>query len=108
MASTAIDFSDLGGKQVQPPPSAPASAPIDFSDLGGKLVQSGAGTSGAKGSATPSLLDKLKAAGEAVVNTIPGVGLVHQTAGAVQDWANQRCLQRIRTCSRRQQRLGPA
>jgi hypothetical protein len=89
MATTAIDFSDIGGKQVQPPPSAP----IDFSDLGRRLVKSGdggAGTSGAQTNANPSLLDKLKSAGEAAVDTIPGIGLVHQAAGAVQDWANRK------------------
>jgi hypothetical protein len=35
MATRAIDFSDIGGKRVQP--AAPAQK-IDFSDLGGKLV----------------------------------------------------------------------
>ena len=92
MAPTAIDFSDLGGKQVQPPPSAPSSAPINFSDLGGKLVQAGDGAakSGAQSTAAPSLLDRLRGAGEVFVDTIPGVGLVHRTAGAVQDWANRK------------------
>ena len=36
-----IDFSDLGGKPVGPPPPAPAPGPIDFSDLGGKPVTTG-------------------------------------------------------------------
>ncbi len=35
MATQGIDFSDLGGKQVQP---TPAAGSVDFSDLGGKLV----------------------------------------------------------------------
>lgn len=40
MSSAAIDFSDLGGKQVQPAPSTGTPGKgIDFSDLGGRVVQ---------------------------------------------------------------------
>lgn len=42
MATSTIDFSDLGGKAVQPAQVQPAQAQggIDFSDLGGKRVDS--------------------------------------------------------------------
>jgi hypothetical protein len=85
MSSAAIDFSSVGGKPVGP------AAPLDFSSVGGKPVQPPPPTSvGNQGGNTPSFLDRVKSGAETFVDTIPGIGLVHRTAGAVQDWANSK------------------
>ena len=78
MATTPVDFSDLGGVQVTPPPSAPSGGGIDFSDLGGQKVSGATAGTPIAGSA----------AGDATMSSntpITSGGKIAQWAQNVQD-----------------------
>lgn len=81
MATTPVDFSDLGGVQVSPPPSTPSGGGIDFSDLGGQQVSPATGA--AQTPAKKSWLDQATDAAKSFWQQINPVSGVQGAAQAV-------------------------
>src|ERR1700685_2914958 len=79
MATTPVDFSDLGGVQVSPPPSAPSGGGIDFSDLGGQQVSPATGAA-----QTPSKKSWLDQATDAAKSFWQQINPVSGVQGAAQ------------------------